>query len=479
MQGLTPESGADHGTVYVPSDTSPVALALLICLSVSVAALATTEYGWVLPIALLAVPFLWWSCSSAMIAVPLIIVLNLHLLEPSEGISIVEVAFGVYFFGYVGYWFLRRSVFLGEKIARDRADALLLTFLSLCAGSVVVVAVVGGRLVDWLREFLTISHLLLYFPAREVMKTRRGVRVVAAAILVVTGTVAILSLYNYNVATAAAVYLWELVGGRQSFGDHYFFPMTVFALALLTCSHTMRSHILLGGLFTLYSVSLAITFSRGFWIAAAAGALVLFLLGGGKERWRMGSIVALSAGAALVLSTILLGNLAGPIADALAVRLTSAGLRDLSLLERLGESRAVLDLFLASPVIGHGIGASFMHYDIILKTTTESTFVHNGYLFLLFKVGLVGTAVFLGFFMYVLFQAVSLLRMRASTDWVDTAILRGAIAVLAGMALVTITSNVFVTKQSLLILSLSAAFIMGQRDRISETPASSTVSTWQ
>lgn len=67
---------------------------------------------------------------------------------------------------------------------------------------------------------------------------------------------------------------------------------------------------------------------------------------------------------------------------------------DSSFLERSSQLVATLQAFVASPVLGQGIGASIVWFDPASLSWVQTAFVDNGFGYLLLKMGLVGTLAF-------------------------------------------------------------------------------------
>lgn len=452
------------GTKDVPF--SPVLILSILGMIVLVAWVATFEFAFLLPISIATVAFVVWSFRRPHIAVATIVLLYLHVIERSEDITLTELAFGLYFYGFLAYWFFGKVFLSRTRIVESGTDVFLVSFITICVSSVVLVVAYGGSPVMWFRETLTLSGLLLFFPSREVMRSRRGARWVLFALGVLISVVAINNLIGYRTSSLAARYMWELVGSRKPIGDHYFFPACVVLVSLIVHVRSSRAQVLSSVLLIFFALALALTFSRGFWMAALFGCVVLFVLIDRPGKARL-MLLLLGLGAVVIAAAFLLvGDLGEYVIRALLIRFSSTGhaLADASFAARIAESNAVIDLIKANPLVGYGVGASYSHYDLLLQRTTTSLFVHNGYLFILFKVGLFGFIAFFGFFLSVIVKTVRAYRA-SRFDQVTTAFLLGGVAVFFGMLLVSITSNTFITKESLLLIALGSAYMLAQVEK--------------
>ena len=425
---------------------------------------STTEFWFVPTAVLLSFAYVYWSFSRPVVAIITIIILYFSVVEGSEEITLPEVAFAAYFFGYLGFWFVKRIFFQRVSVITSAADKFLVSFFFVGCSSVVIIVSNGGSILSWLREFITLSYLMLIFPARDALKSEIDFKLVTSGFVVLVFAVAVRNLVEYATASATAVYLWELISNRRPFGAHFFFPVVVVGMSLFVHGADRRRFLFLT-LSLASGVALALTFTRGFWLAAAVGLIVLFFLVDWRAKIRM--VITW-----LIMGTIAIGSLylfAGRavefIVDALVVRVGTFGntLQDLSVAERIAESKTVIGLIAENPLLGYGMGATFKHYNILDRFTDDQLYIHNGYLYLLFKVGLLGTLFFLGFYISVLFRGFKLSRSGMLSPFV-LAVSRGCTCILVAMLFVTITSNVFRDKESLLVVALASAVIMALKE---------------
>ena len=70
------------------------------------------------------------------------------------------------------------------------------------------------------------------------------------------------------------------------------------------------------------------------------------------------------------------------------------GGRDLSMTERYVEAAAALEHVRLNPIIGHGLGTPFRFYNILYHFTTETNYIHIGYIAVWYKFGLWGLALY-------------------------------------------------------------------------------------
>jgi len=167
-------------------------------------------------------------------------------------------------------------------------------------------------------------------------------------------------------------------------------------------------------LFGILSVATFISFNRGMWVSMILAVLALYPFIGGKLRDRyLKILLILGLSGAMLLGAGGLGVLGSKIQQ-----YTEAGVsrfmsvmpgqieEDGSTLGRLEETKIVFEKFKLRPWIGHGLGAITQENIMIRGEKDHSErvsawgYVHNGYLYVLFKLGIFGLVIFLAF-MYV------------------------------------------------------------------------------
>jgi hypothetical protein len=176
-------------------------------------------------------------------------------------------------------------------------------------------------------------------------------------------------------------------GGRgQIQGGLFAFPVAVVMGIAALLSHELRARALVVAMVALNAVCLLLTYERTFWVATLLALAVLIARSAPRQRVR-----ALVAGPALVgLAVAALAVAAPRDVEAAGERLLSLSQydRDLSVRFRVTETRNVVREIERHALTGSGLGATILWgraYEGV-RPTTES-FVHNGYLWLTWKLG--------------------------------------------------------------------------------------------
>ena len=180
-------------------------------------------------------------------------------------------------------------------------------------------------------------------------------------------------------------------GHGQLQGGMYAFPVAVIlAWAVLLSGRvaSRRVQLLLTVILLLNSVCLILTFERSMWGAGALGCVVIALTSGAAVRRR-----GLKWGAGGLIALIVVAMVAPGVAITAGERLFSIAEvpSDTSFTSRVVESHAAVDAIAQRPFAGSGFGAviTWGQQDVFATITTP--FVHNGYLWLAWKIGIPAT----------------------------------------------------------------------------------------
>lgn len=179
-------------------------------------------------------------------------------------------------------------------------------------------------------------------------------------------------------------------GRGQIQGGLFVFPVAILlALAALVSGllRTPKAIAVAVAVILLNSLSLLLTFERTFWVATALGSAMIILKAGRAQRaqaaiWAFVVLVVFFA----LLAAFLPGELT--TARERLLSLSQYG-SDRSVHYRIAETRHVVAEVRASPLIGAGFGASIFWGRPWEQVPPQSyTYSHNGYVWLLWKLGI-------------------------------------------------------------------------------------------
>lgn len=233
-----------------------------------------------------------------------------------------------------------------------------------------------------------------------------------------------------------------------------------FLLSMVRDSKTPRRRIVLGSVLLLNTIHLLTTLTRTYWLGAAF-ALLLYLALTLHEGRKIKTRVVLRWVRYLFLITLLLLCFLGmldfldfplgkvPLVSMVLHRISMtyrAGVIDRSIQGRLVEAKAAFERALGSPLIGWGHGATFENPRILIpgaEFTPSPHFIHNSYVAIFFRMGVVGLLILLWMALSFLYHGyITLVKMENGTE---KTILRG----------------ILIAHMQLLLMSLFAWYYIG------------------
>ena len=382
----------------------------------------------------------------------------------SEGFQIQEALYGLYFLAVLGYWFVSRVFFYGDRLVQDREDGALLFFSLYAAASAVWAVLFGAEVGTIIGEGLVLVMLAFYFPVKAACaRSEEATKIVLGIIFWFALFVSLRNLIEYRTALSSATKLYQVATGRVALNEALLMMPALSMLTLLLYAQRWRNRLLLVGAFLIVFVGLILTQSRGYWAAFLFGALALFVF---IDRRRKGRIVVLMGGGlalVVVLGALLFEGFMTIIVGGVLERFATLGTAitsDVSLVNRLYESLAVWEHIKVNPILGYGPGTPYHYFNLTVDATRDWAFVHNGFVGLWYKFGLVGLVAMLYFWGKSIWNGLQLFRMRHAPRLLRLVGLSAAVC-LIGEALVANTSNPFLISDATLMIALFGALASG------------------
>jgi O-antigen ligase len=181
--------------------------------------------------------------------------------------------------------------------------------------------------------------------------------------------------------------------------------------------------------------AIVVSFGRGIWVAALLGTAIVVVL---ARQWRKGAAllvtaVVLTVGMLASLSTIAPQVLVAFEERALSIRDEIRGGRSFGW--RVDENKDAVDAIAANPILGVGLGGEYRKTYVAGTFEAQTRYVHNGYLYLIVKVGLVALIPLL--VMVICFFRAARVSVSQDRNTADRAV---GVAATAGFAVVLILS---------------------------------------
>ena len=388
-----------------------------------------------------------------------VLLLSATVLHHEPGVQLTEVVYGIYVIFFLSVWFAQDLA--GPRTLLASAETRTLLLFGLYVAAIVPLSFVyGGTPHTVVREVTSLLMLAFLFPIREVChRSERGVRAIVTVGVLLILFVVVRNVLMYRAALNDARQLSEMITGRVIANDHVLAAASLAAFVFLLHANRLWAVVRTSVMFMLSLGGLLLTMSRGFWLAFIWGLLFIVVTVDRKHKARIALYSVLSILPLLAIGMIFFGHLVKLYLENLTDRLFSVQgsfTTDVSMLGRVYEAKAALGHIKEDPVLGHGPGAPFTFTTILTRTQLTTTFIHNGYVYLWYAFGLVGTGLMLVLWARAIGAGVKTYRTEGASELLRLTGLASAAALFA-FTLSAMTSNPFWHKDYLLGLG----FLMG------------------
>jgi O-antigen ligase len=317
-----------------------------------------------------------------------------------EGVDIFEVAYTLFYAGYLVQWFFRRVVLSPEPLVRSYVDILVLTFLVLVTFYAGIGFVFGAGLINVVAELQSWTLLAFYFPIKEaVERSESGAKWLIITLAAVGVMVVLRNLWMLNQLLSSATQAWQITVKGRIVANEMLMVVPAFCMLVMAMTAGRRkSQLVYFGLFLIMLFGIIVTQGRGYWLGLAFGLGVLFLIVDSRMRKAMLGWGALGLVGCSALIFLLFGEYALLLAAGLVSRLLSIGsaaTSDISLLGRFIEWKSAMADVFKNPILGYGMGVPISYYDLSHTATMVRPWIHNGYISLWFKYGILGLGLML------------------------------------------------------------------------------------
>lgn len=424
---------------------------------------------------LIALNTLYPWCSLVVIVVPIILFFILRyylfglcvyiflfvlLTQASNELSAAEMAYGALSVTLLIYWFYNKLIVKKEKILSDTADYFLLIFIGLCFFSFFTAYIHGNDIFKWFRELLPFMGYLFFYVFKDVLKNDKHIVYIFISFILLITIPGIKSVVNYLTLMNDISYVFEILGSRQAGFEPYYYIAVVASITVTFYSKLWKIKLISIFIAALSGTVLILTFTRGYWLGALIALAIVFLLSEKRIKLSMLTVIPVFLIIIVLLIHIFLGNLTDIFYKMVSERFTSVGglSSDISFMNRMSEAKALFAKCLENPIAGHGLGATYRFYDIIIHYNKVTWYSHNAYLYIFFKLGIFGLIFYLCWYSCILWKGYKLSRSK-SINWFRKSIVIFAIGGLVGMLPLSMTSPQFYDKDSILVIMLCSSMI--------------------
>jgi O-antigen ligase len=378
----------------------------------------------------------------------------------SEGISIFEILIALYLFIPLSFWFFKKLFIIHERIFLNFSDYLIISFIIYCFLSIFFTISNQFSVLKWLRELIVFAGYLFYFPIRDcIKKDVKSKFHILTALGTVTAVIAMYNLYKYKSKIAIATQFFQVYSSRVGHTEQLFmfFILLLFAIIFTIRSRYIKYYFaLLLGLFT---VSLILTFTRSYLLMTIVGIIIIPFFTRKGERKKMFFWIFAFIVSSFLIMILLFSDLTKLIFEGIIYRFVGTNKTDLSLAQRGIETVAILKQISANPIIGWGLGATFRRYDLFFELHLLTDYAHNAYLYLLFKLGIIGLLTYLIIYFQKLYYCWKEFKQTEKT--ITKNLLFIVLITLIGFFLISITSPQFYYRPSILVIVICWGIIEG------------------
>ncbi len=385
--------------------------------------------------------------------------------QGTKELSIMEILHAILFYGGLLWWFFHRIVILRKSINWSIGGIMYVLFMIQIVVMIPVSLMNGADSYVLTREIVVIGSPLLFIPISNAFTTHARQKLLVAALLPVLLSISIKNIVMYRQKLLNVVAQWEVGASRQSEGYFLIFVLAVIAFSLLVSSHRIRMWLPAAFMFVISAFAAIITFYRTIWVAILIGLAVMgFYLG--KKYWKRASAYfALS----LVVGYVVFFSFFGEVISLKAVT-TSITARfisvekyfnDPSIKNRNIEARAALKKMDKSIILGTGLATTVRYHNFFTKRINETSWTHNGYPWMLFHFGIVGSILLLGSYLFFYRKGVLIIRHLATRKDLPArlvfqwqALAAAGVAVTVGLFAISVTINQFYGAQPALIFAV-------------------------
>lgn len=316
----------------------------------------------------------------------------IYLRTGSEGVELIDVVFAVFYFGSLYYWFFWTLLVAKKNIFRNIADFFLVIFFILGFALALNSYLNGVDLIDSMRELVLISFVLYYFPIRNNFAEKKHLISLSVVFSVAIFLNSLGQIYDYYRNISAGLqYAYQLLSSTKIRINQTLFSFIVLSSSLLMLlKQKILTRIWLVIAIISSSIALLTTFSRTFWLITLLvfGVYIIVLPLKHKIKLVLSGLIVL--GSIFLISQMFFKERTDIVIQVIEKRFlsTSKGVKDLSFAARLKEYETVIRKIQEYPIQGNGFFKEFRFYSVLEQETTTTTTIHNGYLFLFYRVGI-------------------------------------------------------------------------------------------
>ncbi len=312
-----------------------------------------------------------------------------YFLSSSDGLSLLDVMNALFYNGAIFIWFFFRIIICKERLIRNTADWLIVAFFVLMVLNCGVAMLHGVEFINWFREYILFILTLYYFPFREYFGEKKDLQ----RLIFVFGAAMIIVDFGqyymyYKLLSKGLVYAYQL-GHTSRINQSVFTAVSLAGIIFYFYVRKPWQKIFILACVILTIVALITTFSRTFWLVLLAEIPIILIYLKNKDRIRLLQIIGMIAALIVLTAAFFLKDYTKIVFEVVGNRFTSVskGKDDVSVNARFVEYTAAWKKIKEFPIGGNGLAKKFVHYEPIEEYTTNTFIIHNGYIYLTYRLG--------------------------------------------------------------------------------------------
>lgn len=394
------------------------------------------------------------------------------LLEQTKELHIHEILYGAYFSLYLVTWIITTVLFKDRSIIESPIDALVATFIVYCGFTFFVGLVNGADFGIAIRQLASLSVALIYFPVKSACRdSDRGLKLVLVAFAALAAFILLRNLFWYYEGFSSAERIFEIMYNRKRMNERFLMLGLLTSAALYIVTPRKINRYLFIALAAAYALGIVIGQSRAVWLATGVGFLILFGAADNKQRIGMLQVFGVVIISVVAVGFVFLNDFFLLVVRGLAERVASIGTateRDLSLINRFFEWETAWETIKRSPVIGNGFGVAYEFYDAFVKVTIKKNFIHNTYLGVWYRHGIIGLVLFLGIMGNSIYKSVRFFGAIPRSQVLLRGSVLGALSCLTAILVAAMTESIMLPNDGVFVIFVPVAVIAGVSARLDD-----------
>ena len=384
----------------------------------------------------------------------------MFFVPPSEDITLLELVRGISLVVILIVWLSQKSLIGDSNFFKNKVDISLAIFLGFCVISFVPALLYSNSLSKGFRELVPFIFYGIYFVLIDTLNNKKRLMILIITIFSISLILAIRNIFNYISTVHSVKQLWQLLASRVPAGEVFLSGMAILSLSIGIFVSSKFIKILMIVISLVFIIANIFTFTRGSWLFLLISIMLLFVYFSFRNKLKLGIILLILIVGFILISNLMFDRIALPFFKTLTERFETISLSKIfsepSIQDRIAETKGILKAISSNPITGYGLGGMY-EFNSPLRRESPTWYCHNAYLFIWFKMGMLGLIAYLYFYFQIIKRGLSF--YKETQNLYFKAISIGCTIFFMGNAIYTITSPTLFSKGGVFIISIFAGII--------------------